>query len=167
MSEGLEFLVHAVVIGAGATVVMDLWAVLLQRLFRIPSSNWAMVGRWIGHFPRGQFVHDKIERAAPVRGELAIGWIAHYLIGITYGALLVAICGIEWARRPTMLPAVILSLIALVAPFFLLQPGMGMGMAGSRTANPNVTRLRSALNHTVFGVGLYVFALLAARVIAP
>jgi hypothetical protein len=139
---------------------MDLWAVLLQHLFGVQPSNWAMVGRWVGHLANGQFVHAKIADAPPIRAELALGWIVHYFTGITYGALLLGIWGLDWARRPTLLPALILSLAALVAPFFVLQPGMGLGVAGARTPNPNATRLRSALNHTVFGLGLYLSALL-------
>jgi hypothetical protein len=158
-----EFILRAVAIGVGATVVMDLWAVLLQRFFRVQSSNWAMVGRWVGHFSNGQFFHDRIADARPIRGELALGWLVHYLTGITYGALLLGIWGLEWARRPTLLPALILSWVALVAPFFVLQPGMGLGVAGVRTANPQATRVRSALNHTVFGLGLYLSALLCAQ----
>ena len=162
MSELAEFVLRAVGIGVGATVVMDLWAVLLQRLFGVPPSNWAMVGRWVGHLTNGQFVHARIADAPPIRAELALGWIFHYLTGIAYGLLLLGIWGLDWARRPTLLPALILSLLALVAPFFLLQPGMGLGVAGARTPNPSATRVRSVLNHTVFGLGLYFSALLCA-----
>jgi hypothetical protein len=162
-----EFLVRTVLIGLGATAVMDLWALLLQFLLRIPPANWAMVGRWVGHFPRGRFKHDSIAQAPAIRGELAIGWAAHYGTGMVYAALLLAICGLAWAHRPTLLPALILGLATLVAPFFLLQPGMGLGVAGAKTPNPNATRLRSALNHTVFGVGLYLSAVISERVISP
>lgn len=48
-----------------------------------------------------------------------------------------------------------------------LQPGMGLGIAGARTPDPTATRLRSLVNHTVFGLGLYVAALICARVISP
>ncbi len=164
--QAFEFVVRAVAIGVGATAVMDLWALVLHRLWKIPPSNWGMVGRWLGHFPRGRFVHDNIAAAPAIRCELAIGWLAHYAIGISYAAFLLAIWGLDWARQPTLLPALIVSLVALVAPFFQLQPGMGLGIAGSRTPNPTATRLRSLLNHTVFGLGLYVAALICARAIS-
>jgi hypothetical protein len=45
MSEGLEFVLHATLIGIGATLVMDLVVLLRQRLFGVPSLDYAMVGR--------------------------------------------------------------------------------------------------------------------------
>jgi hypothetical protein len=159
----LDFCVRAFLIGVGATVVFDLWGWFLQRVFNLPATNWALAGRWFGHFPRGRFVHDSIAKAEPVPGELAIGWIAHYVIGIAYAAILLAIWGVDWARRPTLLPALIVGLAGLVAPLFVMQPGMGAGIAGSRTPNPNMTRLRSVLNHTMFALGLYWSALLSAQ----
>ncbi len=82
MSHAADFAVSAFAIGVGATLVMDLSAWLLRRLFSIPSLDYALVGRWIGHFPKGRFAHHRIGRAQPVAGERAIGWIAHYVIGV-------------------------------------------------------------------------------------
>ena len=82
-----------ILIGIGATIVMDLWAILLKQMFHIPPLNWAFVGRWIGHFPKGKVVHNNIAKSAPVTGELAIGWLAHYMIGISFSISLVAIVG--------------------------------------------------------------------------
>lgn len=101
VNPGFEFTVRALLIGIGATAVLDLWSILLKRLFGIPSADWGMVGRWFGHFPRGRFVHDSIRAASPVRGEQVIGWSAHYAIGIFYAVLLLAVWGLDWARRPT------------------------------------------------------------------
>ncbi|MDO9126054.1 MAG: DUF2938 family protein, partial [Parvibaculum sp.] len=42
--------------------------------------------------------------------------------------------------------------------------GMGAGIAASKTPKPNAARLRSLVSHTVFGIGLYVAALLVAMV---
>jgi len=126
-----------------------------------------MVGRWFGHLLGGRFVHEDIAKASLVRGEVAIGWTAHYAIGIVYATLLIAIKGPDWARHPTLLPALIFGLLTLVFPFFVMQPGMGAGVAASKTPNPNQARLRSILTHTVFGIGLYGSALLLALLIPP
>jgi len=162
MTEGLESVLRALLTGIGATAVLDIWSLLLKRLFGIPSSDWSMVGRWLGYFPRGRFVHDSIAAAAPISGELAIGWVAHYTTGIAYAGLLVALWGLDWARQPTLLPALIVGLATVAAPFFIMQPGMGAGIAASRTPNPSQARLRSVINHTVFGFGLYIAAVLTA-----
>jgi DUF2938 family protein len=160
VTEGMEIAIRAVLIGIGATVILDLWAAFMQSVFNVPATNWAMVGRWVGHMPRGRFMHENIGRAAPVPGEHAIGWIVHYVIGIVYGLLLVGLWGVEWLREPTLLPSMILALGLLVAPYFIMMPGMGSGIAGARTPKPNVTRLKSIVGHSVFGLGMYVTALM-------
>ena len=161
MTEGLGTVLGAAIIGIGGTVILDLWATLLWHLFGVPATNWAMVGRWVGHMPAGRFRHASIGKAAPVSGELAIGWIVHYAIGIGYGLLLVGLLGVEWLRQPTLLPPMILALGLLVAPFLIMMPGMGAGIAGARILNPNTTRLKSLVGHSVFGLGMYVTALAA------
>ena len=85
MSEILELARRAVLIGAGATMVMDLWAALLRR-FGVPSLNLDFLGRWIGHLARGHWMHVSIAAAAPIRGERWIGWCAHYSIGVAFSA---------------------------------------------------------------------------------
>jgi hypothetical protein len=117
-----------------------------------------MVGRWIGHFSSGRFVHRDITQAPPVRGERIAGWVVHYAIGIVWAALLLVICGARWAEEPSLLPAILTGLVTVVAPFFLLQPGLGLGIAASRTPRPNAARLRTLATHLVFGLGLYVSA---------
>lgn len=156
----MEIVTRGVLIGIGGTAILDLWSAFMQRVFKVSATNWAMVGRWVGHMPRGRFVHENIGRAAPVSGELAIGWIVHYVIGIAYGLLLVGLWGVEWLREPALLHSMILALALLVAPYFILMPGMGSGIAGAKSPKPNVTRLKSVVGHSVFGLGMYATALM-------
>lgn len=160
----MKHLIAATLIGIGGTLVLDLWALFLARAFQVPPVNWPMVGRWIGNMPGGQFVHRSIAQAPPVMGEAVIGWSAHYLIGIGYGWLLVGIWGSTWLERPTLLPALIVSWVLLAAPFFLMMPGMGAGIAGSRTPRPHLTRFKSLIGHSVFGIGMYVTAIVLTGV---
>jgi len=158
-----EGIVRSILIGAGATLLVDLWALVQTWAFGAPAANWALVGRWFGGFPQGHFISENTGKSPAVRSELAIGWIAHYFIGIAYAALLLAICGLAWARHPTLLPALIFGVLTVAAPFFLMQPGLGMGVAASKTPNPGAARWRSLMAHTIFGLGLY----LSARISAP
>jgi len=146
-------------IGAGATLAADLWAIGRRRLFGVPAPDWGLVGRWFGHMARGRFRHERIAAAEPVGGECVIGWAAHYLIGIAYAGVLLAICGLAWARQPTLAPALALGIATVAAPFLLMQPGMGAGIAASRTPRPNSARLHSVVTHAVFGLGLYAAGL--------
>ncbi len=154
----MDTLLQAALIGSGATVAMDAWGIARKRLFGIPNMNYGLVGRWLAHLPRGRLRHDAIAKSPPVRGELAIGWIAHYAIGVLFAALLLAIWGLEWAQRPTLAPALAVGIGTVGAPFLILQPGMGAGIAASRTPRPNAARLQSLLTHTVFGLGLFATA---------
>jgi hypothetical protein len=90
MSQTFEVALRVVLVGAGATIVMDAWLLLLQRC-GVPTQSFALLGRWIGHLRRGQWRHDSIAKAAPISGELWIGWCAHYAIGVAFAALLVAL----------------------------------------------------------------------------
>jgi hypothetical protein len=113
MSEILEFARRAVLIGAGATMVMDVWAALLRQ-FGVPSLNLDFLGRWIGHLARGHWMHVSIAAAAPIRGERWIGWCAHYSIGVAFSALLLWTYGLEWARSPSVLPALFIGIATVI-----------------------------------------------------
>jgi hypothetical protein len=159
MMDVANFLVAGVLIGVGGAALMDIWGLALRRGFGMPTLDYALLGRWIGHFPRVRFAHDRIAAARPVAGERPLGWLAHYAIGVTFALLLPAIWGLDWVRSPTILPALLVGLGTIVAPWFVMQPAMGAGIAGSRTPNPRATRLRNLGTHAVYGLGLYLSAI--------
>ncbi|WP_027967806.1 DUF2938 domain-containing protein [Halomonas halocynthiae] len=154
----MNSLLPILIIGVGASVVMDLWGLVRKLLFDIPPPNYRMVGRWIAHMAHGKFHHDTIAASSFVRGEHTIGWVAHYLTGIAFAALLVGIFGESWIDNPTLGPALATGISTVAAPFLLMQPGMGAGVAASRTKHPAPARLQSLITHTIFGVGLYASA---------
>lgn len=151
----MNALICILLIGIGATLVTDLWGIIRKPLLGVAPPDYGLVGRWVGHMARGRFRHQSIAAAAPIRGELYLGWTVHYLIGIAYAALLIGFWGLDWVRHPTPGPALIVGLGTVAAPFLLMQPGMGAGIAASRTPRPAATRLQSLIYHTVFGLGLY------------
>lgn len=158
MSISAELITRTILTGFGATLLMDLWALLLKRFFNIQSLNWAMAGRWIGHMPR-RFRHASIAKASPIKGELQLGWIAHYATGVFFAALLTAIAGPEWLTQPAFLTTTLFGIATVAFPFFIMQPSMGAGIAASKTPKPQQARLRSLMTHAVFGMGLYGSAL--------
>lgn len=149
----------------GATFFMDLWAVLQKRIFGVPPLDYALVGRWIGHLWRGHARHASIAAAPSIRREAALGWLAHCAAGVLFAALLLAVCGLGWAREPTPGPALLVGVAALAAPFLILQPGMGAGIAARKAARPNISRFRSLVAHVSFGIGLYAAARITATLL--
>lgn len=160
----MELAAAACIVGIGATAVTDVWAWLRTRLLSIPPPDYGLVGRWVAHMPRGRFRHESIKAAAPVRYERALGWVVHYAIGVSFAALLLSIYGLGWLDRPTIVPALIVGVGTVAAPFLVMQPAMGAGVAASRTPRPNAARLQSLVMHAVFGIGLYAAAWLMAWV---
>ena len=155
----LIYVLIAVAVGFGATLVMDLWGILLKHTFSIPSSNYCFVGRWLRYMPEGIFRHSSIAAAPHKPAECAVGWIAHYAIGAIFALALVLLATPQWLREPTVLPAMILGIATVAIPFLVMQPSFGQGVAASKTPNPTQARLRSIMNHAVFGFGLYISAL--------
>src|SRR5688500_13634206 len=151
-----EFAARGVAAGIGATALVDLWALLLRRALGWTSLDWAMAGRWLGHLPRGRFAHERIAAAPAVRGERAIGWVFHYLVGIGFAGVLLAVMGADWASQPTLLACLATGWLTIVFPWFVMQPAMGAGFAAARAPHPPRARLQSLLTHTVYGIGLYL-----------
>jgi len=164
IEELLNFITNSVIIGVGATVVMDLWALMLQRFLGIIPLNYALVGRWIAYMPRGVFCHRNITTVKPVAAELAVGWIVHYLIGIGFAALLLMLTDNEWLSSPSIMPAIIFGIVSVTMPYFIMQPCMGFGLAAAKTPKPISARLRSLQTHFIFGLGLYCAAVLMSIV---
>ena len=165
MSIEASDIVGAIAIGVGATLVMDLWNLFLERTFGIPSLDYCLLGRWLRHMPGGTLRHASIAAAPRKPLECTVGWIAHYSIGVVFALVFVVLASGDWLARPTLLPALLYGVGTVVFPFFILQPSLGLGIAASRAPRPSRARLKSLVTHTVFGVGLYVCALGTAEII--
>ena len=159
MSIEISHFLGAGAIGIGATVVTDLWNLLLRRAVGIPLPNYCLLGRWLCHMRRGRVVHPSIAAAPRIPSECTVGWIAHYTIGVAFALVFVVLMSGDWIARPTPLPALLFGTGTVVFPFFIMQPAFGLGVASSRAPKPRQARLKSLATHTVFGVGLYICAL--------
>lgn len=156
----VEMIVQASILGIGATLVMDLWALARRRFFAVPSLDYALVGRWLGHMRQGRFRHAAIGKAPPVGGERPLGWVFHYLTGLAFAGLFLLLVGEAWLQRPMLWPALLFGGLTVAAPLLLMQPAFGMGIAAARMVNPWQVRSRTLLTHLLFGLGLYLAGLL-------
>jgi hypothetical protein len=165
VSAEATYFLGAVAVGLGATLFMDLLALLLKPAFGTPLPNYCLVGRWFRHMLDGTFAHASIANASQKRFECTVGWIAHYVIGAVYAIVLVTLVSTSWLARPTLLPALLFGVGSVLVPFLVMQPSFGLGIAASRAPNPTQARLRSLMAHTAFGVGLYVCAVAVSSVV--
>ena len=158
-------LISAIFIGLGATLTFDIWALILKHALKITPSNFCLVGRWLLSMPEGTFRHSNIGSSPRKSAECTVGWIAHYMTGIIFASAFVVLAGSNWLQHPTLIPAIAFGVVTVLAPFFIMQPSFGLGFAASKSSNPAQARLRSLMNHTAFGAGLYLFGLLANRLL--
>jgi hypothetical protein len=156
--------IKIILIGCGATLVMDVWLTLLKH-FGVQTLNFAFIGRWFGHLFQGRFMHASINKTPPIPNELLLGWFVHYAVGIAFAGVLVGLVGTAWVLNPTWVPAMLVGIGTVAVPFFIMQPAMGSGIAGANTPAPMKGRLRSITNHAVFGLGLYLSAWLVACIL--
>lgn len=151
---------RTLLLGIGATAFTDLWGLARRPLLGVAAPDYRLVGRWLGHMRHGRFRHPAIAKASPVGHESLIGWGFHYLTGIGFASLLIAVAGKGWLAEPSLLPALLVGTGTVAAPFLIMQPAMGAGIASSRSARPGSARLQSLLTHCAFGIGLFATGVL-------
>lgn len=159
MSLTPQHILGAAAIGVGASVLMDVWNLILKRAIGIPSLSYCLLGRWLLHMPAGTFWHASIAAAPQKRFECPAGWLAHYSIGFAFALVFLALQPRNWLAHPTPLPALLYGIATVVFPLFIMQPALGLGIAASKTPKPHHARLKSLATHVVFGIGLYLCAL--------
>jgi hypothetical protein len=153
----IEEIVRVILIGCGATLVMDIWLMFLKRI-GVQTLNFAFIGRWVGHLFRGRIAHVAIGKASPIAYEPSLGWITHYAVGIAFAFLLTGIAGVAWVGAPSLGIALLVGVCTVAFPLLVMQPAMGLGVAASKTSTPIKSCIRSLINHSVFGLGLFLSA---------
>lgn len=137
-----------------ATVALDLWQRFLRATAGIPPTNWALVGRWCHHALRGRPFPGAVAELPARAGELPLGWVFHYLVGLGYGAVYVTGLRDLAGIAPSLLNGVVLGALSVVVPWFFFMPAMGAGVLARNAPNPALARRLALAAHTVFGIGL-------------
>ena len=152
-------IIDVIVLGLGASLIMDGWAVLRWRVTGAPLLDYGWLTRWIVGLPIGRFSLSPGLEAPLSFLERGIGWALHFAIGVLYAGAFLMIVGAGWLSSPSLVSALLFGAITTLAPFVILQPALGRGMFAARTPSPGSARLQTVLTHLVFGLGLYVTAL--------
>ena len=159
-----SFALQAVIAGVFATVILDLWQRLLFAVAGIPPADWGLIGRWFAYIPRGRLVHRPIAETPAVSGEAAIGWAMHYLIGLGYGFAYLGLMVFVLERPPSLLSGLAFGAASVVIPWFIMQPGLGVGVMARHAPKPWVPRLNALTSHVIYGGALFVGAWVAGKV---
>ncbi|WJZ02570.1 hypothetical protein CFREI_06415 [Corynebacterium freiburgense] len=143
---------------------MDIAAEAIRQTTNVPPLNLDFVGRWVIGLKDGKLAHDSIAAAPAYPTERAVGIASHYLIGMGFAGMFDFLLP-QWSKNPKLGLSVLLGLSTTVAPWFIMQPAFGLGVAASKTPKPGVAMFRSLRAHASYGAGLYIGAQLlrAAR----
>jgi hypothetical protein len=142
---------------------MDIWLIFLKWI-GVQTLNFAFIGRWVGHLFHGRIAHASIGKASPIANETSLGWITHYAVGIAFAFLLTSITGVSWAGAPSLDIALLVGICTVAFPLLVMQPAMGLGVAASKTPTPLKNCIKSLINHSVFGLGLFLSASVIDRI---
>ncbi|WP_439636753.1 DUF2938 family protein [Oceanicaulis sp.] len=154
---------YSVLLGLGASLIMDIWAVLRQQATGAPMLDYGWLARWIDGLKAGRLSVSPEQEAPLSVLERVLGWALHYAIGMVYAGLFVLIMGRDWVTHPAITPALVFGAITALAPFLILQPALGRGLFASRTRTPWSARIQTLITHLIFGAGLFATAIGMAR----
>src|SRR5438477_12070836 len=90
------YILDAILIGLGATLLIDMWALFLKRVFNVRSLDYCLLGRWVLYIPHGKIVHAQIGATPAKQHECTVGWTTHYLIGTVFALLFVPLTANGW-----------------------------------------------------------------------
>ena len=126
-------IVHMVVVGLVATVTLDAWQQFFRLLFGMPATNWAMIARWFGHMPQGQFVQQDIGKAASVPHEGPLGCVLHYIVATGLAIIYPLLMRFVFGSPSGFLSAMVYDIATICITWFFIEPALGVGTDFART----------------------------------
>ena len=151
-------LFEMILMGAFATLVMDLLAVFLAKMRIIhPPIKGEAVGRWTLYLFRGKFVHEDINKTPALKSEKSAAMLSHYLIGIALAGIYLFLELKDPAMRQQLWMPLLFGLATVLLPWLWLYPSMGLGFLARKTPNKSPYIVTSLVNHTNFGLGMVLW----------
>jgi hypothetical protein len=144
-------------VGLFATFMMDVWGEVLHVFKSGPGPNYHLLGRYILlAWQSGHFIIPDVAKAAPVLHENLVGWLTHITVGLVDTFIYMTLIFKVLHTKPHLLISLVIGWLLIFMPLLVEQPMLGMGVAGSLTPNPDLTRLITFSYHTVFGLSLFL-----------
>ena len=127
------------------------------KIFKIPTLNFAFLGRWVGWMFQGKLIHQSIAKSPQIKGEYLLGWIAHYSVGLIFSFSFLFIIGSTWLSHPQFYSALMFGVVTVLYPFLLCNLRWVVALLHQKHLIL-LNCLKSLMNHSVFGCGLYLTA---------
>ena len=150
-------LILAFVGGIVGAVLMDMTEAYAAKIGLTSGVKIALVGRWFIGLTRGQLVHANILQSKSMRGEIAIGWAFHFLVG---GGCVALLYPAFLQNSVFSLPdnhlssGVVFGLATSLFPWLILLPSFGWGLFGQNGPRGSNALLSSMVSHIPYGLGV-------------
>ena len=153
-----------ILMGIFATFFMDFLAgILAKRKLIYPFISPEAIGRWFLYIFKGKLVHEDINESPKLKNEKLWCLISHYLIGIALaGTYLVLDLKVALIHELVWMPLVF-GIATVCFPWFWLLPSIGIGVMASKSPNRSLIIRTNLINHTNFGIGLFIWIVLFHR----
>ena len=151
----MNILINSLVLGLSATLIMDLLGWLRSSVFKIPSFNYAYLGRFFLILKDNEKGYRNITQAPEQKFERLIGWGFHYMTGIIF-ALIYTYIDHSNNTLETFISSILFGISTVLFPLLLIQPILGFGFFASKTPDQWISIKNSFVAHLNFGVGLFI-----------
>jgi hypothetical protein len=152
--------IESVLMGLFATYLMDISAGYLVKRNLIHSFvTPEAVGRWFLYMLRGTLIHRDIQKTPPLKGEKLWGIISHYAIGIVLAGIYLLLEIILPIVRDQIWMPLLYGIATVFLPWFWLLPSIGLGFMASKSSNQSLIIRANLINHTNFGLGMFIWIL--------
>ena len=109
---------------------------------------------------QGKIIPKDIRQTAPLRNEKAEYYLSNYLIGIALAGCYLLLTSFVKDISESAWTAFVFGLFTIVFPWFWLLPSTGFGFMADKSAKRKQILKTNLINHTNFGIGLYVWMML-------
>lgn len=155
------YFIEAILLGIWATLFMDFFAKILSKRKLIhPFITQEELGRWFVYLFKGKITHRDIVKTPPVQNEKIWYYVSHYLIGIFLAGFYLILASQFKALGENTWMALVFGILTVIFPWFWLLPATGLGFIASRSKKRSQIIITNLINHTNFGLGLFLWFIL-------
>lgn len=152
----MDLIVMGVIGGVSGTLVMDVLNQLLSRAGMLMKIDIEMIGRMAAGWLRGRFSYQHPDEIKTVTGEILLGYITHYAIGISLALVYVLGWYLLIGGNASPSWAIVYGLATTVGAYLLILPGIGLGVFGRLSPEGIRVPLSSLINHLFYGMGIAI-----------